>query len=263
MNLLLLSNGKLANQGYLEYALPWISEHFNASAETPKRILFVPYALKDHDGYVKKAADALAPLGMEVISAHQSPDPKALLNQVDGVFVGGGNTFRLLDELQRSGLDKAIAERVRKGMPYMGASAGTNVAGPTIRTTNDMPIVQPQSFDAMGLVPFQINPHYVEGKFHYEEYGRIVPYSGESRTDRIKEFHEENATPVLGLREGSALRVIDSEIALLGVKPAVLFEQGKAPIELENVDSLAVLQARHVASGRSAEPVRAERATNR
>jgi len=238
MRLLLLSNGTLPNQGYLEYALPWIQEFFATSTETPKRLLFVPYALRDHDGYATKAAAALASLGMEVISAHRSTNPVELLDEVDGVFIGGGNTFRLLDRLQQSGLDREIAARVRDGMPYMGASAGTNVAAPTIRTTNDMPIVQPRSFEAMELVPFQINPHYVEGKFHYEEDGRIVPYNGESRTDRLREFHEENATPVLGLREGTALRVADQELTLLGGKKALWFERGKDPVELDDVSDL-------------------------
>jgi dipeptidase E len=241
ISLLLLSNGKLPGQEYLEYAREWICDLFGASAETPKTILFVPYALKDHDAYAAKVRKALAPLGIDVISAHEADDPVALLGRVDGVFVGGGNTFRLLAELERTGLLDAIAAKVKGGMPYMGASAGINVAGPTIKTTNDMPIVMPASLDAMGLVSFQINPHYVEGRFHYEEDGKMVPYNGESRTDRINQFHEENDTPVVGVREGAALRVKGKNIELLGGKPAKLFRKGKAPVEVAEGAELAVL----------------------
>jgi dipeptidase E len=166
------------------------------------------------------------------VGAHTFKDPVAALDKIDGIYMGGGNTFRLVDTLQKTGLLEAIRTKVEGGMPYMGASAGINVAGPTIMTTNDMPIVQPKTMDAIGLVPFQINPHYFEGKPHYEEDGKIVPYQGETRDDRIIQFQEENATPVIGLKEGSALRIRGNSIELLGGKTAKVFEQGKEPVAI-------------------------------
>ena len=225
LNLLLLSNGALANKRN-----ETISELFGASPENPKTIMFVPFALKDHDAITDRVAKNLAPLGINVVGAHTFKDPVAALDKVDGIYMGGGNTFRLVDTLQKTGLLDAIRTKVEGGMPYMGASAGINVAGPTIMTTNDMPIVQPKTMDAMGLVPFQLNAHYFEGKPHYEEDGKIVPYQGETRDDRIIQFQEENATPVIGLKEGSALRIRGSSVELLGGKTAKVFEQGKEPV---------------------------------
>jgi len=249
-NLLLLSNGTLAGQGFLEYARPWIAEHFKASPESPKTILFVPYALpyplKDYDEYVQKAEQALAPLGIKVISPHTSDNPAALLDKVDGVFIGGGNTFELLDKLKKTGLLKAIKEKVEAGMPYMGASAGTIVVGPTLMNTNDMPDAWPESPEAMGLVPFQINPHYVDGKFYYEEDGKIVPYNGESRSDRINGWHSRsgNILPVVALKEGTALRIKGKDVELLGGKSAKIFQKDKDPITVEDGNALSVLLTR-------------------
>jgi dipeptidase E len=232
LNLLLLSNGALKDRD------PVVAETFGASPATPKTILYVAFALGDQDAATKRTNTWLNPLGITVISAHSVKDPVALLDKVDGVFVTGGNTFRLLDKLQKSGLLDAIREKVLNGMPYMGASAGINVTGPTIMTTNDMPIVQPASFDAMGLVPFQINPHYVDGKFYYEEDGKIVPYRGESRADRLNQYHEENSTTIIGVREGSALRVRGTSVELLGGKPATLFRQGQPNLEITDAGEL-------------------------
>lgn len=222
MNLLLLSNGALAQKRN-----ETIQELFGASPENPKTIMYVAYALGDQDAALARTKAWMEPLGINVISAHQQPDPVAALAKVDGVFVTGGNTFRLLDKLQKTGLLEAIRDRALDGFPYMGASAGINVTGLTIMTTNDMPIVQPRDMNAMGLVPFQINPHYVDGKFYYEEDGKVIPYAGESRADRLNQYHEENSTPIIGVREGSALRVRGNSIELLGGKPAHVFEQGK------------------------------------
>lgn len=222
LNLLLLSNGALAQKRN-----ETIQELFGASPENPKTIMYVAYALGDQDAALARTRAWMEPLGINVISAHQQADPVAALAKVDGVFVTGGNTFRLLDKLQKTGLLEAIRDRAFDGFPYMGASAGINVTGLTIMTTNDMPIVQPRDMNAMGLVPFQINPHYVDGKFYYEEDGKVIPYAGESRADRLNQYHEENSTPIIGVREGSALRVRGNTIELLGGKPAHVFEQGK------------------------------------
>lgn len=222
INLLLLSNGALAQKRN-----ETIQELFGASPENPKTIMYVAYALGDQDAALARTKAWMEPLGINVISAHQQADPVAALAKVDGVFVTGGNTFRLLDKLQKTGLLEAIRDKAFEGLPYMGASAGINVTGLTIMTTNDMPIVQPRDMNAMGLVPFQINPHYVDGKFYYEEDGKIIPYAGESRADRLNQYHEENSTPIIGVREGSALRVRGNSIELLGGKVAHVFEQGK------------------------------------
>ncbi len=232
INLLLLSNGALAQKRN-----ETIQELFGASPENPKTIMYVAYALGDQDAALARTKAWMEPLGINVISAHNQADPVAALAKVDGVFVTGGNTFRLLDKLQKTGLLEAIRDRAFEGFPYMGASAGINVTGLTIMTTNDMPIVQPRDMNAMGLVPFQINPHYVDGKFYYEEDGKVIPYAGESRADRLNQYHEENSTPIIGVREGSALRVRGNTVELLGGKPAHVFEQGK-PNAITTEDSV-------------------------
>ena len=242
VRLLLLSNSNLSGK-YLEYAFSWIQEHFGASTASTKTVLFVPYAtaVKQWDSYAKKVARTLAPLGINAVSAHSSTDPRSLLETADGVFVGGGNTFRLLHFLQTTGMTSAIRDRAHAGMPYLGSSAGTNVAARTIKTTNDMPIVFPQSLDAMSLVPFQINVHYVDGGFSYTAQGKTVPYNGETRAERIKEFHEENDAPVIGLREGTALRVMRGRIEILGDKPAKVFEKCKEPVDVTDGEVLSHL----------------------
>ncbi len=235
LNLLLLSTGfrGFANK---------VSEVYDVSPENPKTILYVAYAVKDEEHAADRWAQALAPLGINIIPAHSVKDPAKVLDKVDGVFVSGGNTFRLVDRLQKTGLGKAIARKVKKGMPYMGSSAGTNVACPTIMTTNDMPIVAPKSFDAMGLVPFQINAHYFEGDFYYDDSdGKRVPYAGETRTDRLVQYHEENTTPIVGLREGSALLIRGNTIELLGGKPAKVFKPGKTPADVSTGKALESL----------------------
>ncbi|MGW1226864.1 dipeptidase PepE [Streptomyces sp. NPDC001478] len=221
MNLLLLSNSTQYGRGYLEHAL----ETVTAFLPSGGRLAFVPYALADHDRYTARVRAALEPAGISVRGVHASPDPVDALAACDAVFIGGGNSFRLLSALYRTGLREAVADAVRAGLPYMGASAGTNMAAPTLRTTNDMPIVCPPSFETLGLVPFQINPHYLDPD-------PASTHKGETREERLTEFLEENDVPVLGLREGGWLRVEGDRARVLGARPARLFARGAEPREL-------------------------------
>jgi len=219
--LLLISTSAVFGTRYLEHAF----QELQSVLEGVRRVLFIPYALKDHDGYAQKAAAAFEEIGVGLDSLHAAQDRRAAVEQAEAIFCGGGNTFRLLDTLYREELIEPIRRRALAGMPYTGASAGSNLAGPTIRTTNDMPIVQPPSFDALGLVPFQINPHYLDpptGSTHM----------GETRETRIREFHEENATPVVGLREGAMLRVDGESVELRGHAGARIFRRGAEPVEV-------------------------------
>jgi dipeptidase E len=221
MRLLLLSNSTNHGSGYLDHAMGAILHHLAGA----RRLVFVPFALQDRDGYTAKARDRFAREGVEVTGLATTPAGRDQLAAAEAVFVGGGNTFRLLRTLQVTGLIEPLRDRVAAGMPYLGASAGTNIAAPTIRTTNDMPIVQPLGFEAMGLVPFQINPHYVDadpGSRHM----------GETREERLREYLEENEAPVLGLREGAWLRRDGGRLALEGANGARLFRRGRAPEEL-------------------------------
>ncbi|GAA4538330.1 dipeptidase PepE [Pseudonocardia xishanensis] len=187
-----------------------------------RTVHFVPYALADHAGYTARLGEAFARAGVSLRSVHTEPDPAAALASAEAVWVGGGNTFRLLTALQA--LDGLLALRtaVQAGVRYGGASAGTNLACPTIRTTNDMPIVEPAGFDALGLLDFQVNPHYLDptpGSRHM----------GETRAERIAQFHEENEAPVVGLREGGWLRVSGDAVRLTG--SALVFRRGEEPEE--------------------------------
>lgn len=195
-----------------------------------RRLLFVPYALADHDGYVASMTERGINAGYELDGIHRHADPVQAVHEAKAIFVGGGNTFRLLDALYRLGLIEPIRQRVRAGLPYLGISAGTNVACPTMKTTNDMPIVQPPSLEALGLVPFQVNPHYFFGPTFLQEGDGYAQLFGETRDDRIREFHEMNATPVVGLWEGGILRVEDSRVELLGA-PARVFRKGQEPVD--------------------------------
>jgi dipeptidase E len=220
LQLLLISNSTMSGGGYLEHCAQELEDFLGER----RRVMFVPFALHDHDAYTSKARAALGALGLEVVSMHPYSDKAAALADAQAVFIGGGNTFRLLDALYRHGLVDAIRERVTDGMPYIGSSAGTNVATCSIRTTNDMPIVQPPTFEALDLVPFQINPHYLDPDPNSE-------HMGETREERILQFHEEHATPVLGLREGCMVRVAGARATLLGRTDARLFRQGVAAEE--------------------------------
>lgn len=196
-----------------------------------RRVLFIPYALADHDGYVRTMTERGINAGYELIGIHTQPDPIAAVREADAILVGGGNTFRLLASLYRFGLLDPIRERVRQ-VPYLGISAGTNVACPTIKTTNDMPIVQPPSLDALGVVPFQVNAHYYTGNNYVKHGDAFVEHFGETRDDRLREFHEENTTPVVGLWEGGVLRVERSHTKLVGA--ARVFRRGEQPVDFES-----------------------------
>ena len=230
MNLLLMSNSRSPDGGYLTHASTAIREI--ASGRT--RAVFVPYAgvTISWDDYVTKVQGAFALLGIGIDSVHQAPDPVAMIDKAELIIVGGGNTFNLLKCCRDASLLPAIAERVRAGTPYIGWSAGANMAGPTICTTNDMPIVDPGGFTALGLVPFQINPHYTNAL--------PAGHQGETRDERIAEYLMANpGQRVLGLPEGDWLRVTASEVALHGVAPAVLFDAGQSPRQLPSPSRLS------------------------
>lgn len=218
--LLLVSNSTMHGGGYLEHCKAELEQFLGDR----KRVMFVPYALHDHDGYTAKARAAFESMGHELESVHELNHTPQALDDADAVFIGGGNTFRLLAALYHYDLLPKIQARAFAGMHYIGSSAGTNVATLSIRTTNDMPIVQPPSFSALQLVPFQINPHYLDpdpGSAHM----------GETREERINQFHEEHSTPVLGLREGCMLRVDGDKMELRGTTGARLFRRQQQPEE--------------------------------
>jgi len=201
-----------------------------------KRVAFVPYAgvTIDWDAYTTMVSERFHEMGYDMSSVHDATDPVAAINRAEAIAVGGGNTFNLLETMYETGVMEAVRERVSSGVPYMGWSAGSNVASPTIKTTNDMPVVEPRSFDAMGAVSFQINPHYTDA---------VLPkHQGETRGARIAEFVEVNpGVKVVGLREGSALRIEGKQISLLGDKDLVLFEKGDEPREISPGESLDFL----------------------
>lgn len=207
-----------------EYLAHCADQIRNFLGATRQQVAFVPYALADHDGYESSARDVFEKLGHSLASVHHHRDPRVALKSADAIFVGGGNTFRLLATLHRSGLLHEIRSRVAEGMRYMGSSAGSNVAAPTIMTTNDMPIVMPPSFEALALVPFQINPHYLDPD-------PLSTHMGETREERLLQFHEENDTPVLAIREGCVLQILDKSMQLLGTTAARLFRQCQPPTE--------------------------------
>ena len=218
--LLLVSNSTVFGGTYLGHVLPALQ----AFLESVRSVLFVPYALKDHAGYAARARSALGSIGFAVTSVHEAADPAAAVRAAEAVFVGGGNTFRLLKAIQDLGLLEPVRDRVRDGMPYVGSSAGSNVAAPTIKTTNDMPIVMPRTFEAFGLIPFQINPHYLDPD-------PASRHMGETREERLVQYLEENDVPVLGLREGAWIRVESRKAYLEGTTGARLFRPGAAAEE--------------------------------
>jgi dipeptidase E len=234
MRLLLVSNSTLHGSGYLDHCAEAIAAFLGPSAA---RVLFVPYAVFDRDGYAAKARKRFEQMGLELDSVHDGREgPARAIEKADALFIGGGNSFRLLNALCREKLVEPIRHRARDGMPYLGTSAGSNVACPTIKTTNDMPIVEPPTLEALGLVPFNINPHYqdpVAGTTHM----------GETREQRIAEFHEENDPPVVGLREGAWLAVEGRAVSLQGSTGARLFRRGEMPVEYASGSRLDFLIA--------------------
>lgn len=224
-NLVLASTSTIYGGAYLEYLQPVIEELFAATDE----IIFIPYARPggiSHDEYTAKAAAFFSRIGKRLIGLHTFPDAVKALQQAKGFFTGGGNTFLLVQQLHEQGLMQELAKQAHAGTPYLGASAGTNIAGLTMGTTNDMPIVYPPSFQTMGLVPFNINPHYLDPIPN-------LPHMGETREMRIQEFHVHNKIPVIGLREGSWLRVKGEVIRLEGGLSGRVFLKGKEGYELE------------------------------
>ncbi len=230
--LLLISNSTQHGRGYLDHAEAEIRHLLGPVAQ----VLFVPYALYDRDAYAATAQRRFASMGYELESIHRAADPRAAVEHAKAVFIGGGNTFRLLKGLYDNHVLEAIRERALGGMPYIGSSAGTVVACPTIRTTNDMPIVQPPSLDALGLIDFQVNPHYLDPD-------PKSTHMGETREERLMQFHEENAWPVVGLREGDMLRVENDTVALKGTFGARLFRRGQERVEVPPETVLAAYLA--------------------
>ncbi len=226
MRLLLLSNSS-SSAGFLVHAHAWIEEVLAGA----RQAVFVPFAgvTISWDDYADRVRDAMRPLGVSIVSAHEVEDGPSAVAEADAVIIGGGNTFALLHEMYGRELLPAIRNRVAAGAPYVGWSAGSNVACPTIRTTNDMPIVEPPSLDALGLVPFQINPHYTV----------VVPpgHRGETRDERLAEFVEMNpGLPVVGLPEGAALRAGALTLERLGEPAVRLFRHGAAPRDVRDTD---------------------------
>lgn len=229
--LLLLSNSKNFGQGYLEHAEAHIKDFLGAQV---RRVLFVPYAAVRYtfDDFAASVRERFHQFGYDLDSVHTSEDPCQAVRTAEAIIVGGGNTFHLLHHLYWHDLLDVIRERVNKGVPYIGWSAGSNVACPTIKTTNDMPIIEPPSLNALSLVPFQINPHYLDA--HPEH------HQGETREERLLEFIEVNhCVYVVGLREGSLLRIEDASIRLIGDKPVRIFRNGQ---EAQEVGPQASLQ---------------------
>jgi len=221
MRLLLISTSTTFGTGYLDHCTSAIQQHLRPRA----RVLFVPFAGHELDAYEEKAKQRFAGMGFELRSIHHEIVRKSAVESAEAIFVGGGNTFRLLTLLYENDLLDPIRSRVREGMPYIGTSAGSNVACVTIQTTNDMPIVQPPSFNALGLVPFNINPHYLDPDPDSR-------HMGETRETRIREFHEMNDRVVVGLREGGWLKVEGEKAWLGGSSPARIFRRGKEPQEV-------------------------------
>lgn len=230
MRILLISNSTVHGRAYLDHAQNEIRDFLGAA----RNVLFFPFALHDRDGYAAKAAARFAEMGYALSSAHAASDPVKAIAETDAIFIGGGNTFRLLKALQDLEFIDPIRRRIREGAPYLGSSAGSNVAGPTIKTTKDMPIVQPRSFDALGLVPFQISPH-------FQDPDPTSKHMGETQEERIIQFLEENETPVLGMREGAWVRVDGRSVMLRGSTGARIFRRGQAPVEAAPGDEISAL----------------------
>jgi dipeptidase E len=214
MRLLLISSSVVHGYGYLDHAEPFLRDFLGPA----RRIAFIPYAAHDHRAYTAKVRERFGRMEMEVTDDG--------VERADAVFVGGGNTFRLLKTLQERGMIALLRECVRDGLPYVGSSAGSVITAPTIRSTNDMPIVECATLDALGLIPFQINGHYLDPD-------PASTHKGETREERLREYHEENFLPVVGLREGTMLRVENGVLTLLGEKPARIFRRGQEPVECQ------------------------------
>lgn len=233
-NVIIASTSTLHGGGYLEYLLPELSVHF----ENCKTILFIPFARPDgisQDEYTEKVALAFAKINKQIKGIHEFEDFSKAIKNAEGVFTGGGNTFLLVSQLYRNNIMTLLADTIKNGTPYLGTSAGSNICGLTMQTTNDMPIIYPPSFQTLGLIPFNLNPHYLDPDLQSK-------HMGETRETRINEFHSFNRSPVLGLREGSWLEVNGDEITLKGNLTARLFRQNQTPTEIESGSDLSYLK---------------------
>lgn len=233
MRLLLISNSTMPGEPYLSYPMPEIARFLG---NQPLKILFIPYAAVTFtmDEYENRVRERFESLNHVVTSIHRTADPVKAISEAGVIVTGGGNTWHLVRKLNDNGLFPAIRERVMSGIPYIGWSAGSNIACPTLRTTNDMPIIDPKGFDCLGLVPFQINPHYLDK--NPEGHG------GETREQRIEEFIEINPDIyVVGLREGTMLRLEGKELTLIGTNTTRIFRKGHLPVEMASGHDLGFL----------------------
>ncbi|KRB56309.1 dipeptidase PepE [Flavobacterium sp. Root186] len=233
-SIIIASTSTLHGGSYLDYLLPALQLHFKNCTT----ILFIPYARPggiSHEEYTKKAAEVFASINIKLQGIHEFESPEKVIQNAEGFFTGGGNTFLLVSQLYKNNIMQLLAEKVKSGTPYLGTSAGSNICGLSMQTTNDMPIIYPPSFQTLGLIPFNLNPHYLDPDANSQ-------HMGETRETRIKEFHAFNAIPVLGLREGSWLEVKGEKITLKGSLKARLFKQNQTPEELEPESDLSSLK---------------------
>ena len=232
-NLIIASTSTLHGGDYLDYLLPTLQTHF-IKCET---ILFIPYAQPggiSHDDYTERVAFAFAKINKKVVGIHTFENPTEAIQNAQGIFTGGGNTFLLVTQLYQNNVMESLSNVIKNGTPYLGTSAGSNITGISMKTTNDMPIIYPPSFKTLGAIPFNLNPHYLDADLQSK-------HMGETRETRIKEFHAFNTTPVLGLREGSWLDVKGDKIILKGELTARLFRQNQQPEELYSETDLSFL----------------------
>lgn len=232
--LIIASTSTLHGGHYLEYLLPELSVHF----EHCKTILFIPFARPggiSHEEYTANVASAFAKINKEVKGIHEFEDFSKAISNAEGIFTGGGNTFLLVTQLYKNKIMTVLSETVKSGTPYLGTSAGSNICGLTMQTTNDMPIIYPPSFTTLGLIPFNLNPHYLDPDLQSK-------HMGETRETRINEFHAFNNVPVLGLREGSWLAVKEGKTTLKGNLTARLFMPNQTPVEIESGTDLSYLK---------------------
>ena len=231
--ILIASTSTVHGSGYLEYLLDSLKVHFK-NANT---VLFIPYARPggiSHQDYTEIVRIAFSKINKAVKGIHEFDNPKDAIKSAEAIFTGGGNTFVLVNQLYKNNLMSELRSTIESGTPYLGTSAGSNICGLTIGTSNDMPIMYPPNFNALGLIPFNINPHYLDPE-------PSSTHMGETRETRIIEFHEFNSQPVIGLREGSYLEVKGSKIVLMGPLKARVFEKNRQPYELETMSDLSGL----------------------
>jgi len=224
-NLIIASTSTLHGGNYLDYLLPTLEQHFS-NCET---IVFIPYARPggiSHEEYTNKVQLAFSQIGKKVLGLHTFENTIEAIKNAQGIFTGGGNTFLLVSQLYENNIMETLVQAIAKGVPYLGTSAGSNITGISMQTTNDMPIIYPPSFNTLGAIPFNLNPHYLDADWQSK-------HMGETRETRIKEYHVFNSIPVLGLREGSWLDVKGNQIILKGNLTARLFRQNQEPQELE------------------------------